>query len=256
MQILDTVLIIPAAGAGTRLQSTAPKVLTPVNGRAMIDHLFDRYRHAVQRFVLVVHPTFEADVRRHVEQRASALDVQYAQQAQPTGMLDAILLAAPAAQQRPAARVWITWCDQVGVHPDTIGTLRRLSHERAGVSVILPTARQAPPYIHLDRDAGGRITAIRQRRENDEMPEVGESDMGLFSLSPDAYFNLLPNFSREATQATSTRERNFLPFLPWLEQRGHSVVTFPATHELEAVGINTPDDRRRLEAYLRELDQR
>ena len=53
------------------------------------------------------------------------------------------------------------------------------------------------------------------------MPPVGESDMGLFSLSPDAYFNLLPQFGREATQATSTRERNFLPFLPWLVQRGH-----------------------------------
>lgn len=249
-------MIIPAAGAGTRLQSTTPKALTPVNGRAMIDHLFDRYRHAVQRIVLVVHPSFEADVRRHVEQMAPALDVQYAQQPEPTGMLDAILLAAPAAQQRPASRVWITWCDQVGVHPDTIGTLRRLSQERPDVSAILPTARQAPPYIHLDRDAEGRITAIRQRREHDQMPEVGESDMGLFSLSPAAYFDLLPKFSSEAAQATATRERNFLPFLPWLEQRGYPVVTFPATNELEAVGINTPDDRRRLEAYLRELEQR
>ena len=42
----DTVLIIPAAGAGTRLQSTTPKVLSPVNGRPMIDHLFD-VPHAV-----------------------------------------------------------------------------------------------------------------------------------------------------------------------------------------------------------------
>jgi bifunctional UDP-N-acetylglucosamine pyrophosphorylase/glucosamine-1-phosphate N-acetyltransferase len=252
----DTVLIIPAAGAGTRLQSTTPKVLSPVNGRAMIDHLFDRYRHAVQRVVLVVHPSFEAQVRRHVEQLAPAVDVQFAQQPEPTGMLDAILLASDAARQSPASRVWITWCDQVGVHPDTISTLHRLSQQRTDVAAVLPTSRQAPPYIHLERDTSGRITAIRQRREGDDMPEVGESDMGLFSLSPDAYFNLLPQFSTEATQAAATRERNFLPFLPWLVQQGHSVVTFPATHELEAVGINTPDDRRRLEAYLRELEQR
>ena len=88
------------------------------------------------------------------------------------------------------------------------------------------------------------------------MPQIGESDMGLFSLSPDAYCNLLPQFGSEATQATSTRERNFLPFLPWLVQRGHSVLTFPSTNELEAIGVNTPDDRRRLEAYLRDLEQR
>jgi len=256
VDIPDTVLIIPAAGAGTRLQSTTPKVLSPVNGRPMIDHLFDRYAQAVQRFVLVVHPSFEAGVRRHVAEIAPAVDVQFAQQAQPTGMLDAIMLAADAVQQKPAARVWITWCDQIGVHPHTIATLRRLSQEHTDAPAILPTARQAPPYIHLERDAAGRITAIRQRREADEMPEIGESDMGLFSLSPEAYFKLLPQFGREATQATSTRERNFLPFLPWLVQRGLSVLTFPSTSEMEAIGINTPDDRRRLEAYLRELEQR
>ncbi len=220
----------------------------------MIDYLFDRYRDAVRRVVLVVHPSFEVDVKRHVEKMGSGLDVQYAQQPSPTGMLDAILLARDAAVQRPASRIWITWCDQIGVHPDTITTLRRLSEEHAETPVILPTAQQTPPYIHLDRDSDGRITAIRQQREGDDMPPVGESDMGLFSLSPDAYFNLLPQFSGEATQASATRERNFLPFVPWLVQRGHSVVTFPSTNGMESVGINTPDDRRRLEAYLRDLE--
>jgi bifunctional N-acetylglucosamine-1-phosphate-uridyltransferase/glucosamine-1-phosphate-acetyltransferase GlmU-like protein len=252
----DIVLIIPAAGAGSRLQSPTPKVLSPVNGRAMIEHLFDRYSRAVQRFVLVVHPSFEADVKRHVEQLAPSLDVRYATQSEPTGMLDAIMLATDAAQEKPAARLWITWCDQIGVHPNTVAALDRMSRERADAHAILPTSRQVSPYIHLDRDAESRITRIRQRREGDEMPEIGESDMGLFSLSPDAYFNLLPQFGREATQSASTRERNFLPFLPWLVQRGHTVLTFASTDEREAIGINTPDDRRRLEAYLRGLGQR
>jgi bifunctional UDP-N-acetylglucosamine pyrophosphorylase/glucosamine-1-phosphate N-acetyltransferase len=251
----DIVLIIPAAGAGTRLQSPMPKVLSPVNGKAMIDHLFNRYGRAVQRFVLVVHPSFEVDVKRHVEQLAPSLDVQYATQTEPTGMLDAIMLASDAAGQKPAGRVWITWCDQIGVHPHTIATLDRMSREHADAPAILPTSRQVSPYIHVDRDADGRITAIRHRREGDDMPPVGETDMGLFSLSPDAYFNLLPQFGREAAQAVSTRERNFLPFLPWLVQRGHSVLTFASTDEMEAIGINTPDDRRRLEAYLRGLEE-
>lgn len=255
MPIPDTILIIPAAGAGTRLQSLTPKVLSPVNGRAMIDHLFDRYRHAVRRFVVVVHPSFESDVRRHVEHVAPSLDVDYAAQPQPTGMLDAILLASDAAREMRPERVWITWCDQIGVHPDTISTLDRMSDAHADVPAIFPTVRQATPYIHLDRDANGRITGIRQRREGDAMPHVGESDMGLFSLSPDAYFDLLPQFGGEATKAAATRERNFLPFMPWLVQRGRSVLTFPSTNEMEAVGINTPDDRRRLEDYLRGLEQ-
>jgi bifunctional UDP-N-acetylglucosamine pyrophosphorylase / glucosamine-1-phosphate N-acetyltransferase len=252
----DTVLIIPAAGAGTRLQSSTPKVLSPINGRPMIDHLFDRYRAAVQRIVLVVHPSFENDVRRHVQQIAPSLNIGYATQAEPTGMLDAILLASDAAGRVPAGRVWITWCDQIGVHPDTIETLGRLSRDDADAPAIFPTARQTAPYIHLDRDAEGRIVGIRQRREGDAMPPIGESDMGLFSLSSEAYFGLLPQFGREATQSAATRERNFLPFMPWLAQRGYAVVTFPATNELEAIGVNTPEDRRRLEPYLRDLERK
>ena len=251
----ETLLIIPAAGAGSRLQTSTPKVLAKVNGKPMIEHLFERYSEAVQHFVLVVHPSFEPDVKRHVEELARSLDVQFATQASATGMLDAIMLAADAAQTRAAERVWITWCDQIGVHPDTIATLTRLSREHAVAPAILPTTRQIPPYIHLDRDAEGRITGIRQRREGDDMPPVGESDMGLFSLSPEAYYDLLPQFGREATQATTTHERNFLPFLPWLVQRGLSVITFPSTNELEAIGINTPDDRLRVEAYLRNLEK-
>jgi bifunctional UDP-N-acetylglucosamine pyrophosphorylase/glucosamine-1-phosphate N-acetyltransferase len=252
----ETVLIIPAAGAGTRLQSSTPKVLAEVNGRAMIDYLFDRYSQTVEHFVVVVHPSFEAQVRDHIGQVAPSLDVQFATQAQPTGMLDAILLAMEPAKKARGNRVWITWCDQIGVHPDTIATLDRLSRERPDAAAILPTSRQASPYIHLERDAEGLLTKIRQRREGDDMPEVGESDMGLFSLSPDAYLDLLPQFGRETRQATGTGERNFLPFLPWLAQGGRPVLTFPSTNEIEAIGINTPDDRRRLEHYLRDLEHR
>ena len=221
----------------------------------MIDYLFDRYRHVAKRVVLVVHPSFESDVKKHVEHLAPSADVQYATQTEPTGMLDAILLASGAIAETSADRIWITWCDQIGVHPDTIATLSRLSQENHSASAIFPTSRQASPYIHLDRDPEGRITAIRQRREGDEMPPIGESDMGLFSLSRNAYLDLLPQFGRDAKQAAGTRERNFLPFLPWLAQRGHAVLTFPSANELEAIGVNTPDDRRRLEGYLRSLEK-
>ncbi len=157
-------------------------------------------------------------------------------------------------QQQPATRVWITWCDQIGVHPDTIATLGRLSHERHRArAAILPTSRQAPPYIHLDRDANGRITAIRQRREGDEMPSVGESDMGLFSLSPDAYFESASAVRPRGDAGVSDARAKFSA-VPAVARpaRARRLLTFPSTNELEAIGINTPDDRRRLEAYLRD----
>jgi bifunctional UDP-N-acetylglucosamine pyrophosphorylase/glucosamine-1-phosphate N-acetyltransferase len=240
-------LIVPAAGAGTRLMASTPKLLTPVGGRPMIDYLFDLYGTAVRRFVLVVHPSFENLVRDYCGSRASGIDVDYRRQPQPTGMLDAILLAADAVRSLEPARIWITWCDQIGIHPETVATLLRCSTEHPNAAMILPTARQRDPYIHIERDSQDRIVGICHRREGDAMPEVGESDAGLFSISSSAYFDLLPRFADEATQAASTGERNFLPFIPFLSHLGETVLTFRCVDDLEALGINTPEDRDRFE---------
>ena len=58
-------MIIPAAGRGSRLQSSMPKVLYPVAGRPMIDYLLELYAPFVDRFVLVLHPSFAEEVERH-----------------------------------------------------------------------------------------------------------------------------------------------------------------------------------------------
>ncbi len=255
MRSPETVLIIPAAGAGTRLQSSTPKVLTIVNGRAMIDHLFELYRGIVKRFVLVVHPAFESQVQAHCRSVAAGANVSYVRQPEPTGMLDAILLAMNDARLTEPGRMWITWCDQIGIHPSTVATLARMDRQHPQAHVILPTAQQHNPYIHLARAADGRITGILQRREGDAMPHLGESDMGLFSLSPESYFDWLPRFSAEAIHSATTRERNFLPFIPWLAARELPVVTFPATSPMEAIGVNTPDELARVEHYLQERDR-
>ena len=114
----------------------------------------------------------------------------------------------------------------------------------------MPLVSRAHPYTHFDRDVEGRIRRVRLRREGHEMPPTGESDMGLFSLAREAAFRHLPLFAHEAVADAATRERNFLPFVPWIAARG-GVTTFPATEEMEAVGINTPDDLEAVAAYLR-----
>lgn len=85
------------------------------------------------------------------------------------------------------------------------------------------------------------------------MPETGESDMGLFALSPDACFTLLPQYAREVATGARTGERNFLPFIPWVASRG-GVVTFPSEDPEEAIGVNTPEELQVVEAYLHRRD--
>ena len=240
-------LVVPAAGFGARLGGSVPKVLVPVAGKPMIDRILDLYREHVSRVVVVANPAFAGDVRRHVDARRGALRIECVEQPAPTGMLDAIMLALPAAAD--ASAVWVTWCDQVAVHPRTIERLAAKTSGSPDSALAMPTVTRTHPYIHFVRDETGAIIRVLHRREGDLMPEIGESDMGLFAISPPVFTALLPRYASEVQVGQATRERNFLPFIPWLA-RTHEIVTFPCEHPMEAVGVNTPEELKMVEDYL------
>ena len=244
---MPRLLIIPAAGRGSRLGASTPKPLVHVNGRPMLDHLADLYRPFVDHLVVIAHPSFAADIVTWGTPRGG---VSVVLQVEPTGMLDAIMAAAPVVSARRPDAVWITWADQVGVLPATV---RRLADVEAGPpapALALPTVERRNPYIHFARDPAGRLNRLLQRREGDAMPEVGESDMGLFAMPRATFEEDLEDYARDVPPGSATGERNFVPFVPWLAQR-KVVATFPCSDPMEAVGINTPDDLRQVEAWIR-----
>ncbi|HQR32087.1 MAG TPA: NTP transferase domain-containing protein [Blastocatellia bacterium] len=247
--MMKRLMIIPAAGLGTRLHGGAvtetPKLLYPVNGRPMINHLLELYAPVVSRFVLVLHPATVETVKRHCA--PLDLPVEFEVQASPTGMLDAILIPRERVEGYQPDQVWITWCDQIAVHPRTV---RRLAEMAGEAELVMPTIIKANPYIHFERDDEHRIVDLRQRREGDSMPERGEGDLGLFSLSRIAYLDRLPRFSEQVVAGSATQERNFLPFIPWLSKQEAIVRTFPAYAEIESVGINTQADLKLVAEYL------
>ena len=243
------VLLIPAAGRGTRLKSRLPKPLVPVAGRAMLDWLFDLYAPWIGRFIVVVNPESREAIRAHCAARRE--QVAFVVQERATGMLDAILLADSVVRESEVETIWVTWADQIAVRAETVRALAAACAE-AGAAMALPVVVREHPYTLLERDAAGRIVAVRFRRENDPMPAAGESEMGLFGLSRATYLEELPRFAEEigASRGTATGERNFLPFIAWLAER-RRVVTFPCTEEIEAVGVNTPEELARVEEALR-----
>jgi len=241
-------LVVPAAGMGSRLGPHVPKLLVPVAGRPMIDWLLTLYGPFVDRAAVIVHPAWLATVTEYLSRSKPPVEL-FVQQV-PTGMLDAILLAMPAVHGHRPDRVWITWCDQIAIHPDTIRRLANSDAAGHAPSLLMPTCRRADPYVHLERDANGRITRVLHRREGDQMPEVGESDTGVFDLSLEAFMNLLPKFASHVRPAAGTRERNFVPFVAWAAART-SVATFACTEPEEAIGVNTPEELALVEAHLR-----
>jgi bifunctional N-acetylglucosamine-1-phosphate-uridyltransferase/glucosamine-1-phosphate-acetyltransferase GlmU-like protein len=175
--------------------------------------------------------------------------IRYAIQAEPTGMLDAVLVPRSLLKDDRPCTIWVTWCDQVAVLPETVQRVAAMSRRHPEAGLVVPTIRRDQPYIHFDRDDAGDVTEILHAREGDLMPKVGESDMGLFVLSDRSYFDLLPQFAAEEKVGAVTAERNFLPFIPWVTGRA-LVQTVQGTDPMESVGINTPDELHRIEEWL------
>lgn len=248
---MTRVLLVPAAGLGTRLRSPLPKLLTPVAGRAMVDRVLDLHASFCAHAVVVVHPSFQQDVAEHFAR--AGRKVRLVSQPAPTGMLDAVLRAREAVMEAKPARVWITWCDQLALSAATLATIAAAEAASPDAAAIAPTSRHSQPYIHFDRDDRGTLRGVRQRREGDEMPLEGESDAGLFSLSSTVYAHDLPAYAETiAARGRKTGELNFLPFLPWLAARA-PVTTFQV-EAIEALGINTPEDLTRIEQHLHTLN--
>jgi bifunctional UDP-N-acetylglucosamine pyrophosphorylase/glucosamine-1-phosphate N-acetyltransferase len=245
---VSKLLIVPAAGRGSRLGASVPKLLVEVNGRPMIDHLLALYRRWVDRVAIVVHPTALDAARRHFGD--GALGPDFFVQDEPTGMLDAILRARPAVERWRPQRVWLTWCDQIAVRSETVERLALASAAEPEPDLIVPTCMTEDPYIHFERDAGGRIVRVLERREADAMPARGENDIGLFDLSRRAYLESLAEYAAAPAVGAGTGERNFVPFVAWLARRG-VVATFPCTETAERIGINAPEDLSFVERVLR-----
>ena len=245
---MERALIVPAGGIGSRLKADTPKLLVRVDGKMMIEHLLDLYAEFVDAVALVVHPT-ALDRTREIAGAAS-MPVDVFMQETPTGMLDAILLARPAIERWRPRRVWITWCDQIAIHPQTVARLADIDNSENAPVLTLPTSRAEHPYIHLVRNEHGEIVDILHRREGDAMPDVGEGDAGLFDLSLRAYLDWLPEYAASPSVGARTGERNFVPFVATARRHG-PVRTFSCVDPMEAVGVNTPEDLARVEAHLR-----
>ena len=244
---MDRLLIVPAAGRGSRLGSPLPKALVPVAGRPMLDHLLSMHAATVDRVVVVVAPASVDEFRAFIA--TSPVRIELAVQERPTGMLDAITVAAPLIAAALPDRVAITWCDQIALSAQTIQRVFDRATASDAASLVLPTLIVDHPYIHFERDASSRIVQVRQRREGDAMPEQGETDMGLFDLSREACLVYLTAFAAQASSDTGTGERNFLPFIPWLAARDR-IETVAGGSRIETIGVNTPDELATIEAYL------
>jgi len=123
--------IVLAAGEGTRMRSSRPKVLHRIAGRSLLGHVLAALRAAGQsETALVIAPGAEA-----VAEEARASGAQTFVQAQPRGTAHAVL-AAKAAMAGGIDDVLVIFGDTPLIRPQTLAKLRQSLANGAAVAVL------------------------------------------------------------------------------------------------------------------------
>jgi len=161
MTVRTCLAIVLAAGEGTRMRSTRPKVLHPLAGRSLLAHVLGTIGQAgVTSTAVVIGPGEDAVA---AEIKRVAPDAEYFIQRERRGTAHAVL-AARAAIERQADEILIVYGDTPLVQPASLSRLRDAIGGGAAVAVLGFRASDATGYGRLIVEKNQLVT-IREETD-------------------------------------------------------------------------------------------
>jgi bifunctional UDP-N-acetylglucosamine pyrophosphorylase / glucosamine-1-phosphate N-acetyltransferase len=160
--------VILAAGQGTRMKSSRPKVLHEILGRPMIAYLLDTLREAgVSDIVVVVGHQAEA-----VQAALKDYGVRFVVQEPQMGTGHAVQVAMPAVPVG-AATIMVLCGDAPLISGASVAALQRL-HAETGAAVTVQTIElsDGAHYGRVVRDEQGRVIAVVQAKDSHDRPDL------------------------------------------------------------------------------------
>ncbi len=245
-----TVLIL-AAGSGTRMRSSKPKVLHELCGRPMILWPVAAAREAGAGAIVVV----DSPARALEELLPEGVELAVQERPDGTGGAAAAGVAKLDEEGRldPGSPIVVLSGDVPLIRAQTISELVE-AHREGDWQATMATAVLADPtgYGRVVRDPSGRVERVVETKAPGDSTqaerEIREVNTGVFVFAPQALASALPRLSQDNAQAEL-----YLPqVLELLSAEGAAVGAHLVADESLVLGVN---DRSEL-ARLRRLAQR
>ncbi|MGK2873383.1 MAG: bifunctional UDP-N-acetylglucosamine diphosphorylase/glucosamine-1-phosphate N-acetyltransferase GlmU [Alphaproteobacteria bacterium] len=235
--------IILAAGQGTRMQSSLPKVLHPLAGRSMLGHVLGLSEAiAVARRVVVVGPNMpivSGAARSH------APDARIALQENQLGTADAVKAAAGEMAGFDGDAL-ILYADTPLVRAETVRAM--LSARRSGASVVVLGFRPVDPspYGRLVMNNADGLDAIIESKDcTAEQRAIGLCNSGVMAVDGAVLFSLL----EEVGNNNAKGEYYLTDIVAIARKRGLSCAAIEADAD-EVLGVNSRVELAQAEAIL------
>ena len=235
-------ILILAAGKGTRMRSDLPKVLHPVGGKALVQHVADTARKVggEQLLIIVGHGA------EKVEEKMAAPDVKFVLQAQQLGTGHAVQQALP--HLRNDATVLILYGDVPLTKAETLQKLiAKVSDSQMG---LLTVNMQNPTgYGRIVRDANGKVIAIVEHKDaSDEQKKINEINTGIMAVKAKHLQKWLPQLSNNNAQG----EYYLTDIIAMAKADGISIQVEQPDAVEEVEGINNRQQQAALERFYQQ----
>jgi len=241
----DVHVVVLAAGQGTRMKSSHPKVLHPVAGQPMLEHVLRAAASLTPATVTLIVGHHAETVRRVVGGRPG---LRIAVQEPQLGTAHALQQAEPLLAGRTGTLVLLSG----DVPLLTPGTLQRLLavHRAAGAAATVVTALVERPYGYgRILRTGGRIARIVEERDASPAErQVREINSGIYA------FDLVPLFDALRTIAARNAQGEFYltDLVAVYRRRKRPVETLLVDDPGEIRGVNSRTELAEVSAIMRQ----
>jgi bifunctional UDP-N-acetylglucosamine pyrophosphorylase/glucosamine-1-phosphate N-acetyltransferase len=234
-------IVILAAGQGTRMKSSLPKVLHPLAGRPLLAHVLDTARSLQPEKTVVVYGHGGELVRETINQP----DLFWVEQSKQLGTGHAVQQAMPLLQN--VDKVLVLYGDVPLIRQDSLQAL--VSEAENGLGLMTVTLDDPKGYGRIERDSSGKVQSIVEQKDaSEEQLAIPEINTGIMLVDTPHLLQWLQELSPQNAQG----EYYLTDIIAMAVRDGVEIhVTQPADR-IEAEGVN---DRLQL-ATLERVMQR
>lgn len=232
-------IVILAAGMGKRMRSRLPKVLQPIAGRPMLDHVLDAtapFAAGSPRIIVVGHGAEAVEARY-----ADRTDVRFALQSPQLGTGHALMQAVPSLDKNDPATL-VCLGDVPLLSSETI---RRMTEAAETNEMVLLTVELENPtgYGRIKRAEGRPYAIVEEKDATDDERRIREVNTGIMLL-PTAR---LEGWLSALTNTNAQGEYYLTDVLALAAHEGVSIAAVQPDHVWEVEGVNSKPQLARLE---------
>ncbi len=238
----DLVVVILAAGQGTRMRSTLPKVLHPVAGKPMIRYAVDLARSLSARPPVVVVGVSADAVRAELGEA-----VVYVTQPEPLGTGHAV------AQTRSvlagqARSILVYYADMPLLRVETLRRLAELQATNPGpLTILTAISENSMGFGRVVRDENGRVReVVEEKIASPEQLRIRELNAGVYCFRESWLWEHL-----ERLPLSPAGEYYLTDLVGMAATEGHEVLTHTVEDVGEVQGINNRIHLAQAEALMR-----